>query len=121
MSHHDVYSSSFSLFKGLPHCQQKRARASWGDAPHAPQTCSDRRDEDLDIFWAVSCIKASARDPSCTGMIATPTIIERHTTSLPSAVTGAISPKPTVVRVVSPKYMAAKKFWMSGFTPLSVT
>ena len=45
---------------------------------------------------------------ACAGTIATPANIVAHTTNLPWEVTGDISPKPTVVSVVNPKYSAVK-------------
>ena len=51
---------------------------------------------------------ASARFAACAGIIATPAKIDAITTNLPDTVTGLISPKPTVVSVVNPKYNAVK-------------
>eukprot|EP00957_Ditylum_brightwellii_P034864 2641696-Ditylum_brightwellii.AAC.1 len=51
---------------------------------------------------------ASTRLAACAGIIVIPSNIEVPTTNRPCEVMGTISPNPTVVRVVKPKYSAAK-------------
>ena len=46
--------------------------------------------------------KASTKAAACAGITATPARMDPDTTSLPCQVMGVTSPKPTVVRVVSP-------------------
>mmetsp|Transcript_5484 Transcript_5484/g.7645 ORF Transcript_5484/g.7645 Transcript_5484/m.7645 type:complete len:125 (+) Transcript_5484:196-570(+) len=124
MHHHlDFMSRCLGSVPGVsilsPHCQQNLASDRWDRTPHFSQIRFKSVNERSLV--CDSSMKASANDPSWTGMIVTPRMIAKHTTNLPSGVTGAISPKPTVVKVVRPKYMAEKKSGISGFTPLSVT
>ncbi len=68
-------------------------------------------DDDDDDMNARSFIKsryASAKLAAWAGMIATPAKIDAPTTNRPDTVTGYISPNPTVVNVVNPKYNAVK-------------
>jgi len=57
----------------------------------------------------VSFSKVSAKPVSCSGTSAMPTTVEADTMRRPTGVTGVMSPNPTVVSVVRPKYKASKK------------
>ena len=77
----------------------------------ALDTPPDDDDDDDDEEDARSFIKsryASAKLAAWAGIIATPANIDAPTTNRPDTVIGDISPKPTVVNVVNPKYNAVK-------------
>ena len=59
----------------------------------------------------------SARPVNCKGTNAMPTTVEADTMRRPTGVTGVMSPNPTVVSVVSPKYKASKKSEICEFEP----
>ena len=71
--------------------------------------------------WAsrarVSLRSVSARPVNCKGTNAMPTTVEADTMRRPTGVTGVMSPNPTVVSVVSPKYKASKKSEICEFEP----
>ena len=65
----------------------------------------------------VSFNSVSARPVNCKGTSAMPTTVEADTMRRPTGVTGVMSPNPTVVKVVSPKYKASKKSEICAFEP----
>ena len=68
----------------------------------------DVDDEEEDARSFIKSRYASAKLAAWAGMIATPANIDAPTTNRPDTVIGDISPKPTVVNVVNPKYNAVK-------------
>ena len=65
----------------------------------------------------VSLRSVSARPVNCKGTSAMPTTVEAETMRRPTGVTGVMSPNPTVVSVVRPKYSASKKSEICAFEP----
>ena len=68
----------------------------------------DIDDEEEDARSFIKSRYASAKLAAWAGIIAPPANIDAPTTNRPDTVMGDISPKPTVVNVVNPKYNAVK-------------